>query len=419
MKEIRNDHRSLFLMQHQLQRYKRELQRELENILQYWMKYAPDDDQGGFYGKIDEDNLVHPEAEKGVVLNARILWSFAAAYTHTKKSEYLVIAKRAYHYILDHFMDTKYGGVYWSVDHRGEVSNSRKQIYGQAFCLYAFCEYYKAVREDQIADRAISLFNVVEKNSYDNKHKGYYEAWTHNWKPIDDFRLSAKDENFAKTMNTHLHLLEAYANLYSIWQDSFLGMQIENLLEVFAHHFIDSKTHHLILFFDERWTVKSDLISYGHEIEAAWLLQYAAEMISHSGWIITMKSQALKIAEAATEGWEYDGGLRYEKEPGRQNNEKHWWAQAEAMIGFYNAFQVSQQKKYLEQSLKSWEFVKKYIRDKKNGEWFWGVHEDNMVMKNQDKIGFWKCPYHNTRACLELINRIKVRSNPVQIVDLK
>jgi mannobiose 2-epimerase len=132
-----------------------------------------------------------------------------------------------------------------------------------------------------------------------------------------------------------------------------------------------------------------------------------------------MKSQALKITEAASEGWEYDGGLRYEKENELSNNEKHWWVQAEAMVGYFNAFQISQQKKYFEQSLKSWEFVKKYIRDKKNGEWFWGVNEDNSVMTNQDKIGFWKCPYHNTRACIEIIDRIKVRAYPVQIVDLK
>ena len=406
-------------MRDQLQQYKKELQQELENILQYWMKYAPDNDNGGFYGRVDDSNRVYPEAEKGVVLNARILWAFAAAYNHSKKEEYFIIARRAYHYILDHFIDKKYGGVYWSVDYEGNVSNSKKQIYGIAFCIYAFSEYYKACKEDDVAGNAIELFKIIEKHAYDEKRKGYYEAFTHNWKPIEDLRLSEKDANSAKTMNTHLHILEAYANLYSIWQDGFLGMQIENLLEVFAHHFIDSKTHHLTLFFDEDWSGKSELISYGHEIEAAWLLQYAAEIIAHNGWIITMKSQSLKIVEAATQGWEYDGGLRYEKENEHLNNEKHWWVQAEAMVGYYNAFQLSRQKKYMEQSLKTWEFVKKYIRDKKNGEWFWGVNEDNSVMKNQDKIGFWKCPYHNTRACIEIINRIKVRSSPVQIVDLK
>jgi cellobiose epimerase len=406
-------------MQNPIQQYKKELQQELENILKYWMNYAPDNDYGGFYGKIDADNNIFKDAEKGVVLNARILWAFSAAYNHTKKEEYLIFAKRAYHYILDHFIDKRYGGVFWSVDHKGEVSNNRKQIYGLAFCLYAFSEYYKAAHEDSVADHAIELFKTIEKHSYDEKQKGYFEAFMHNWKPIEDLRLSAKDENFAKTMNTNLHVLEAYTNLYSIWQDSFLGMQIENLLEVFAHHFIDSKTHHLILFFDENWVGRSDLISYGHEIEAAWLLQYAAEIISHNGWMIAMKSQALKITEAASEGWEYDGGLRYEKEHELYNNEKHWWVQAEAMVGYFNAFQISQQKRYFEQSLKSWEFVKKYIRDKKNGEWFWGVNEDNSVMTNQDKIGFWKCPYHNTRACIEIIDRIKVRAYPVQIVDLK
>jgi cellobiose epimerase len=402
-----------------LQQYKKELQHELEDILQYWMKYAPDNDNGGFYGQVDNDNRPYPQAEKGVVLNARILWSFSAAYNNTKKQDYLILAKRAYHYILDHFMDKKYGGVYWSVDHQGNVSNNRKQVYGMAFCIYAFSEYYKASRDNDVADYAIKLFKVIEKHAFDNRQKGYFEAFSFNWGTIEDLRLSEKDGNYVKTMNTHLHILEAYANLYSIWQDGFLGMQIENLLEVFAHHFIDDKTHHLMLFFDENWISKSDLISYGHEIEAAWLLHYAAEVIGHKGWIVAMKSQCLKIAEAATAGWQYDGGMRYEAENGSYNNEKHWWVQAESMIGYYNVFEISRQKKYFEQSVKSWEFVKQFIKDHKNGEWFWGVDGNNEVIPDQDKIGFWKCPYHNTRACIEIINRIKVRSYPVQIVDLK
>ena len=406
-------------MSDQLHQYKKELQQELESILQYWSKYAPDNDNGGFYGRVDDTNRAYPQSEKGVVLNARILWTFSAAYNNSKKKEYLALAKRAYHYIIDHFIDKKYGGVYWSVDYKGNVSNSRKQVYGIAFCIYAFSEYYKTTRDNDAADYAIKLFKVIEKHSYDLKQKGYVEAFSHNWGAVEDVRLSEKDQNYTKTMNTHLHILEAYANLYSIWQDGFLGMQIENLLEVFAHHFIDDKSHHLLLFFDENWVCKSDLVSYGHEIEAAWLLQYAADVIGHKGWAVTMKSQSLKIAEAATSGWQYDGGMRYEMDGGNSNNEKHWWVQAEAMIGYFNVFESSQQMKYLECSLKSWEFVKEFIKDKKNGEWFWGVDEDNLVMSGQDKIGYWKCPYHNSRGRMEIINRIKVRSYPVQIVDLK
>jgi mannobiose 2-epimerase len=406
-------------MQNQVQQYKKELQRELENILGYWMNFAPDNDNGGFYGRVDENNRAYPEAEKGLMLNAGILWSFSAAFNLTKKEEYHLFAKRAYHYILDHFLDKKYGGAHWSVDYKGEVSDDRKQISGLAFCIYAFTEYYKASHDDSAANHAIALFKSIEKHSYDSKQKGYFEAFSRNWQHLTDSHPGENVTGTPKTMGAHLHLLGAYTNLYSIWQDSLLGLQIENLLEVFAHHFIDDKTHHLILFFDGSWNSNSNLVSYGHEMEASWLLLCAAETISHSGWMITMKSQALKITEAASEGWEYDGGLHYQTEKGVHNNEKPGWVQAEAMIGYFNAFHLSAQKRHLEQSLKNWEFVKEYIRDKKNGEWFWGVNEDNSVMQNKDKIGFGKCPYHNARACIEIINRIKVRSYPVQIVDLK
>src|SRR5580704_12364437 len=200
-------------MQSEIQTYKQELSHELETILQYWTDHCLDDSNGGFYGRIDGYDMVHPEAEKGVVLNARILWAFAAAYNHSKKYEYLVIAERAYHYILNFFFDKQYGGVFWSLDYLGNVVNPRKQIYGLAFCIYAFAEYSKAIAENEVTDKAIDLFKIIEKNSYHNKGKGYFEAFTRDWKPIADLRLSTKDENYVKTMNTHLHILEAYANL--------------------------------------------------------------------------------------------------------------------------------------------------------------------------------------------------------------
>ncbi|HLX90360.1 MAG TPA: AGE family epimerase/isomerase [Puia sp.] len=406
-------------MQNLIQRYKKELQAELASILQYWAIHSPDNDKGGFYGRVDDENNIDLNAEKGLVLNARILWAFSAAYNQTRKEEYFKLARRAHHYLLDHFVDKQFGGVFWSVDSQGNPSGARKQIYGQAFYLYALSEYYKATKDESIGAQARELFKTIERHSFDSRLKGYFEAFNRDWKPIEDLRLSPRDGNYAKTMNTHLHLLEAYTNLYSVWRDGFLGMQIENLLEVFAHHFIDNRTNHLMLFFDENWTCKSQLISFGHDIEAAWLLQYAAEVIGHKGWNITMKSEALRITEAASEGWEYDGGLCYEKHDDVVNAEKHWWVQAEAMVGYFNAFQISQQKKYFEHSLKCWEFVKRYIRDKKFGEWHWGVTKDNEVMAGQDKIGFWKCPYHNARACMEIVNRIKVRAYPPQIVDLK
>jgi mannobiose 2-epimerase len=389
-----------------LQEYRMELQTELRNILTYWMKYAPDKEHGGFYGKVDNQNRPAPASPKGIVLNSRILWSFAAAYNHTGNEEYLSIAHCAYQYMDKHFKDPEFGGFYWSVDHLGKGLNDRKQVYGLAFCLYALSEYYVATRQKSVLDCCIELFRLIEHHSYDRKRKGYFEAFTRDWQQLEDFRLSEKDANEKKTMNTQLHIIEAYANLYRVWPDQYLKRQIENLLEVFAHHIVDDQTHHLHLFFDENWEVKSETISYGHDIEAAWLLLDAAEAVLHPGWIVTMKSLAVKIAGAAAEGLDEDGGLNYELENGLLITEKHWWPQAEMMIGFFNAWQLTQDENHLQKSLQAWQFIGQYIKDCQNGEWYWGVFDDHSIMEGMDKIGFWKCPYHNSRACLELIKRI-------------
>jgi mannobiose 2-epimerase len=252
------------------------------------------------------------------------------------------------------------------------------------------------------------LYNSIEEHSYDAKHKGYLEAFTRDWKDADDLRLSSKDANEKKTMNTHLHIIEAYANLYKVHPSEELKNKIVELLELFNASFINKKTFHLKLFFDESWDEKPNVISYGHDIEAAWLLLQCAEIIKHEAWIKIYTQHAIKIADAATEGLDKDGGMWYEYEPLHQIliKEKHWWVQAEAMIGFFNAYQIASNEKHLKHSLNSWQFIKQYISDDKNGEWFWGIKDDYSIMQNEDKAGLWKCPYHNSRACLEIINRI-------------
>jgi len=386
--------------------YRSDLQRELNEILGYWLRYSPDPVNGGFYGKIDNDNQVYIDAPRGIVLYSRILWTFAAAFNHSNKPVYLAMAEKAYMYIVDHFADKEYGGFYWSVDQKGQVHDDRKQIYGLAFCVYGLSEFYKASKKQPVLDAAILLYRQVEQHAFDGKRKGYHEAFKREWKPIDDIGLNPKYAHAEKTMNTHLHLLEAYTCLYTVWRNAGLRGQIENLLEVFAHHIVDDDTTHLNLFFDQDWNVKSNLVSFGHDIEAAWLLQQAAETIRHPGWIMTMKSLAVKIADAAAEGLDADGGMKHELEDGKWANDKHWWPQAEAMVGFYNAYQVSGDERWLKKSIRSWQFVNQCIKDSEHGEWFWGVHADHSIMEGEDKAGFWKCPYHNGRACLELIRRI-------------
>jgi mannobiose 2-epimerase len=249
---------------------------------------------------------------------------------------------------------------------------------------------------------------LVQKHSFDTLNHGYIEAFTIDWKEITDNRLSTKDQNEKKSMNTHLHLIEAYANLFSVWPDDQLKHAIKKLLNNFKEHIIDKETNHLHLFFTETWEVKSTVFSFGHDIEAAWLLLEAAEIIDDKKEIETFKKIALKITDAAISGLNERGGLwnEFDSETMEWDKEMHWWPQAEAMVGFFNAWQISNKEDYLSHSLKSWSFIKDHLIDYQNGEWYWGLDSDYLPMHEKEKAGFWKCPYHNSRACLEIIKRI-------------
>lgn len=391
-----------------LRLYQSELTAELHNILAYWIKYTPDDENGGFYGKIDHQNNVDPHAPKGSVLNARILWAFSAAHNLQANAEYLQQADRAFEYIKDHFIDEVNGGVYWTVTYTGKPLDTKKQVYANAFVIYALSEYHKASGNAEAKEMAIGLYKLLVEKSYDKVLTGYLEAFTRDWQPINDLRLSAKDANEKKTMNTHLHVLEAYANLYCIWPDAELRQQIITLLYNFLDHMINLQNGHLVLFFDEEWNRRSDTISYGHDIEAAWLLLEAAEIINDKVLISQFKLIAVKMADATLEGLDEDFGLWYEYEPNNQHlvREKHWWVQSEAMVGFFNAFQITGDDRYISLSVNNWNFVKAHILDKKDGEWVWGVDANGSLMPGEDKVGVWKCPYHNSRACIEIIKRI-------------
>lgn len=391
-----------------LQTYKDELNTELIRIMDYWSRYTVDDKNGGFFGKIDQHNNRAPHAPKGSVLNARILWSFSAAYNQDQTAYYLDLAQRAYEYIAQYFIDLEHGGVYWTVDYQGKPLDTKKQVYAIAFTIYGLSEYYIASKDEGAKELAISLYHLLVDKSFDAEQTGYFEAFDRGWKPIADLRLSAKDANEKKTMNTHLHVLEGYANLYRIWPDGGLRKQILTLLYDFIDRFIDPKKHTLNLFFDENWKLRSDLVSYGHDIEAAWLVLRAAEIIGDEKLATQLQAIAVEIANTAEKGLDKDGGMWYEYEPADNYliKEKHWWVQAEAMIGYLNAYQISGDEKFAQLSLNNWIFVKDKILDDKNGEWHWGINQHGQVMPDEDKAGLWKCPYHNTRACIEIINRI-------------
>jgi len=390
--------------------YRTEAEDELGSILRYWMDRTPDPVNGGFIGRIDADDQPHSEAPKGQVLNSRILWTFSAAWRHTEQRIYRAMADMAYEYVTDHFMDKESGGAWWSLDAAGQPLDTRKQIYGQAFTLYGLSEYYLGTGESAALDQAIALWQLIEKHSFDPRGKGYYEAFARDWSRLDDPRLSEKDQDAPWTMNTHLHILEACTNLYRTWNDPVLLGRIRDLLLVFEKYIV-GPSGHLSLFFDEGWVSRSTVVSYGHDIEAAWLLHEAAWVIGDEEWITKTGRLAVQLATAAAEGLDTDGGLWYEMEEGRLVRQKHWWPQAEAMVGFLQAWQLSGDPVWWDRSVAAWKFVKHYIRAAR-GEWFWGVDEDHGPMPGQDMAGFWKCPYHNGRACMEIMRRLAAGGVP-------
>lgn len=395
-------------MSAKLKQLKSELSAELDAILKYWSKHTVDNQNGGFIGQIDFNEKIIANSEKGAVLNARILWSFSASYQVTKNEEHKELAKRAFEFLSKYFYDTEFGGLFWSINVDKTSKDTKNQIYALAFAIYGLSEYYAISKDEKALEIAINLYLKIQEHSFDPENKGYFEAFTRDWQPIEDLRLSEKDANEKKTMNTHLHIVEAYANLFKVWKDKALQKDIIELLETIDKHFINTENGHLRLFFDENWIEKPDVISYGHDIEAAWLLLQCAEISEDENLIEIYKKHAIQMAEVTQEGLDKDGGLWYELDP--KNNEliaeKHWWVQAEAMIGFYNAYQLTGDEKYLDLVVNNWNFTKKHILDKQNGEWFWGVYRDYSLIE-KDKAGFWKCPYHNSRACVELIQRIR------------
>lgn len=386
----------------------KEVEKELHHILDYWALHTIDEINGGFIGEIAYNETKNPNAEKGSVMYGRILWTFSAAYPVTQNPEHLKIAERAFEEIRTKFYDPIYKGIYWSIYADGKPKDTKNQIYALAFVIYGLSEFYKISENRDALDLAITLYESIQKHSFDQEKNGFFEAYTKDWAEIEDVRLSDKDTNEKKTMNTHLHIAEAFANLYTVWKDEELKKNIIRLLEVIDLHFIDKENWHLKLFFDEDWVEKKDVISYGHDIEAAWLLQWCAEVSGDESLIQKFRDYAVKMTDTTLEGLDKDGGLWYEYNPQEDHliAEKHWWPQAELWIGFVNAYELTGNTNYLDIVYKNWAFVNQHIIDHKNGEWFWGIDKDNIRLQ-KDKTGFWKCPYHNGRACLELIKRDK------------
>ncbi|MGQ9620369.1 MAG: AGE family epimerase/isomerase, partial [Bacteroidales bacterium] len=376
------------------------------NILAWWSAKMPDDENKGFYGRVNFNNEIIPDAPKGGILNARILWTYSAAYRITKNTEYLNLARRAKDYIITYFIDREYGGAYYSLSAAGEPLDTRKHTYTQAFFIYGFSEYYRATGDREALQEALNIFEMLEKNVLDNENGGYFEAFSRNWTRLHDRMIGEKTPEDEKSMNTSLHILEAFANLYRVYPEERIRKELNEMIEIFLNKIVDNKTGHLILFFDRNWNGTSQIDSYGHDIESSWLLYEAAGLLKDKKLIDRVKELSIKIAEAAAEGLQTDGSMATEKDKttGHTTTNRSWWEQAETVVGYLNAYKLSGKEEFLNIAIKAWNYIDRFFVDKKSGGWYSSVTPEGTP--RGDRAGHWICPYHNGRMCMEVMERI-------------
>lgn len=389
---------------------KTEMQDVLQkNILRFWLDKMVDQKHGGFYGRIDGHEHLHADAEKGAILNARILWAFSAAYRVLGDKTYLEAASRAKHYIIDYFIDPEYGGVYWSLDCNGKPLDTKKQFYAIGFAIYGMSEYARATGDAAALKVAIDLYRCIEEHALDHEYNGYIEAMTRDWQPIADMRLSELDANYPKSQNTHLHIIEPYTNLYRVWKSDELKASLHNLIDIFTDRILNPETHHLDLFFDMDWKRGAGALeSYGHDIECSWLIHEAALVLGDAEVLKKVEPIVEMVAKASEKGLNADGSMVHEAnlDTGYVDSDLHWWVQAEAVVGFFNIYQYFGDESALQKAQHCWTYIKENLIDEENGEWHWSRRKDGTLNLDDDKAGFWKCPYHNSRMCLEIIERM-------------
>jgi len=362
-----------------------------ENILPFWQNMA-DEENGGFYGEMDFYGKQNKTAAKGCILNSRILWTFSAAYRILGDDAYKTYAQRAR---------------YWLVDYTGKALDTRKQFYNIAFGIYALSEHYRATGDQSSLELVTALSDATEHYGLDPVAGGYIEACNREWRGIDDFRLSGKDLNCPKSMNTNLHVLEAYTNLVHAGGDGRVRKALGALLHITLDKIVN-RDWHFGLFFNMNWNSLTKDVSYGHDIEGSWLLYEAALAVGDEPLVSKVKQTALAIAEVIynTAIDSKNGGLLSGcDEQGHNHAKKEWWPQAEAVAGFYNAYELSGDQKYFDAADSIWNYIQKYFVDHAHGEWHNELNPDNTPDTSMPKAGFWKCPYHNARACLEVVRR--------------
>lgn len=395
---------------------KEEVKKELtQHIIPFWEKLK-DEEYGGYYGYMDFDLHIDKTFEKGCILNSRILWFFSNAYLTLGDEKLLEDARHAYRFLKDCCLDTEHGGVFWSVAYDGKTADDTKHTYNQAFAVYALSSYYEASKDAEALALARQLFSRIEETCTDAY--GYLEAFTRDWQPEDNEKLSENGLLADKTMNTLLHVLEAYTQLCRVSPEEAVKDALYKSLQIFREKVYCEEKQQLEVFFDREMRTISDLYSYGHDIEASWLLDRAAEVLKEKDreGMNPQKTKLLEetlrctaqIAQRISERAFCEGAINNERFHGAVDDTRVWWVQAEAMVGFLNCYQKTQNREFLEITEKLWNYIKEYVIDKREGsEWYWDLDRSGSPISRKPIVEPWKCPYHNGRMCMEIIRRIQ------------
>lgn len=376
----------------------------LEKIIPFW-KALKDEEFGGYYGYMDYDLKVDTNAVKGCILNSRIMWFFSNAYTLLKDESLLVEAKHGFSFMKEHCMDKENGGIFWSIKYNGEPEDTTKHTYNQAFAIYALSSYYEASKDEEALSMAKELFHIIEERCTDEI--GYKEAFDKEFHEIENDKLSENGVIAQKTMNTLLHVFEAYTELYRVAGIPEVKERLMWIMDTFADKVYNPKLHRQEVFFDAEMNSILDLHSYGHDIETAWLIDRGVEVLGEKKYEEKMtpitKDLTAQIYKVAFDGH----SLANECEKGVVNTHRIWWVQAETVVGFLNGWNKNPDKpEYLEAAQNTWEFIKKYVVDSREGsEWFWEVDPEGVPYPERPIVEPWKCPYHNGRMCFEVIRR--------------
>lgn len=377
-----------------------------ENILRFWIHHAVDP-SGGFYGRLKRDGTPVADAPKGGVLNARILWTFSTAYRMYGDSVYKVMADRAQRYFTDHFVDEEYGGAYWLVRADGSLLDGTKQTYGCSYAVYGLAEHFRATGNLESLRHAVEIYRTMERIIRDPVQDGYIETFARNWQQPEKIGYDG-DGVATKTMNTHIHVLEAYTALYRVWRNPGLRERLHRLTELMADKFYNPVTRHLNLYLDRNWNNLKDIDSYGHDIETSWLLTEAAELLDDDSLKTRCSKLSLALCDAAlADGLNDKGGMMYERNGNKLRRDSQWWCQAETVLGCVNAWQLTGEARYLRAAERTWSYIKQYVIDTECGEWFKSISADGRPNLDEDKASMWYCPYHNARMGFEIDARLK------------